>query len=242
MPTSVLKYCSPHSNSCWQSYSCGGPSSILQAIFTNFIFQLPCCVIREEFQGGEWQQCQCLKLTPYLTSWSHLNNSLQERNALALRSMIWSSLLSIPQFSFSWVSLSPTSCPLRSSPHTSVPRTASSLPFRHPSHVTPSHTQLSESSSKKPNYIIKWTELLLLLSPSQHSRLSLSSISSLKWWPHPLLFKAPITRTDIPGHRPFTPRVCSDWVPSLLSPSDTCAVAFVSIAFIASIIQLGTLS
>ena len=65
MPTSVLKYCRPHSNSCWQSYSCGGPSSVLQAIFTNFIFQLPCCVIREEFQGGEWQHCQCLKLTPY---------------------------------------------------------------------------------------------------------------------------------------------------------------------------------
>lgn len=65
MPTSVLKCCRPRGNSCRQSYSCGGPSSILQAIFTNFIFQLPCWVIREEFQGGKWQQCQGLKLTPY---------------------------------------------------------------------------------------------------------------------------------------------------------------------------------
>ena len=47
---------------------------------------------------------------------------------------------------------------LLTSPHTSVPRTASSLPFHLPSsHMTPSHTQLSESSSKKPTYIIKQT-------------------------------------------------------------------------------------
>lgn len=184
MPTSVLKYCRPHSNSCWQSYSCGGPSSILQAIFTNFIFQLPCCIIREEFQGGEWQQCQCLKLTPYcafITLPGHIWITHCRKEMPWLSGVQYGvALLSTPQFSFSWVSLSPASCPPRSSPHTSVTITASSLLFHRPSsHVTPSHTQLSESSSKKPTYIIKRTELLLLLSPSQHSRLSQSELHLL---------------------------------------------------------------
>lgn len=62
MPTSVLSILQTWEQILLTRLLLWGSNSILTAIFTNVIFQLPCWVIREEFQEGSGNSVSGLSL------------------------------------------------------------------------------------------------------------------------------------------------------------------------------------
>lgn len=147
--------------------------------------------------------------------------------------MLWSVLLSTPPDSFShgWAFLYSLSCPPLPSPHTSVPRTASSPVFLLHSCPQDSIPHTAVRIIFQESHLPHETNLITpspLFFPASPGSVQVSSPSwNALWWPHPLFLKGRITRTDIPGHGLLPLSGCSDWVPSILSLSNAWAIVVV---------------